>query len=118
VAPPGGIPQGDGPIGAKITLSAKTMGPWPEFYRMFGTNTLSIFPAPATSTYAVSLEVQSEGQVTTLTGLSDTLVVPEDGKDMLVAGVNAIAFDYLQNQERTAFWMQTYEKHKAGVPVL
>lgn len=117
IAPPGGTPS-DGPLGTKVTVSAKTMGPWPEYYRFLGTNTLSIFPAPSTSTWACTLEVQTEGQVADLTSLSDNLTIPTDGKDMVVAGVNSIAFDYLQNQERTAFWLQAYEKMKAGVPVL
>jgi hypothetical protein len=117
VSPPGGMPP-DGPLGSKLSLSSKTIGPWPEYYRFFGTQTLSIFPAPTTATWAGTLEVQYEKQVASLANLTDVLVVPEDGKDLLVAGVNSLAFTYLKQIEDATIWGQQYERMKKGEVIL
>lgn len=111
IAPPGAVPPEQG---TKFATSGKTMGPWPEYYKFIGTTTLVLYPAPANTQWAGTIEVQYEFQATTLANLTDVLVIPEDGKDMVVAGVNYYALSYLKIMEEAALWLQIYEKAKRG----
>lgn len=100
----------------KPILSTVSMRPWPEYYRQVGATGLYIFPAPVSSNYAGTLEVHYDTQVATLANLTDVLVVPEDGKDLLVAGTNALAFQYLKLDADAMYWTQLYERMKLGEP--
>lgn len=100
----------------KAILSTVSMRPWPEYYKQVGATSLYIFPAPVSSNYAGTLEVHYDTQVTTLANLTDVLVVPEDGKDILVAGVNSLAFQYLKLDVDAMYWTQLYERMKLGEP--
>lgn len=111
VAPPGALPPEQAP---KFLTSAKTMGPWPEYYTMTNTSNLIIFPAPSTATWAGTLEIHYEQQVADLANLSDALTIPNDGKDIVVAGVNSLALFYLQKPEEAMVWQQSYERMKRG----
>lgn len=51
-----------------------------------------------------------------LTALSDVLLIPDDYKDVVTAGVNALANLYLrQSKDDAQFWSQIYEKGKQGM---
>lgn len=110
-----GAPAEEG-VRRKETLSSKTFSLWPEYFKLVGTQDLHVFPAPATTNYAgtAALEVFFEKQVITLTALTDTLVIPEDGKDMMVAGVNYLTAGYLKRVEDAGLWLAIYEKLKRG----
>lgn len=105
---PAGIP--------KPMLSASTMDQWPEFYKRLSptTNQIVLFPAPQKSAFDGTYEIYYEGQVVTLANLTDTLVVPDDGLDLMVAGVNSLAAAYLKNPEDFATWKANYEAMKGG----
>lgn len=111
IAPPGGLPPEPQ---MKFITSAKTMGPWPEYYKLTNASNLVVFPAPSTSTWAGTLEIHYEQQVADLANLTDVLVIPSDGKDMVVAGVNWMALSYLKILDEASVWQQTYERLKRG----
>jgi len=96
---------------------ARTMGKFPEYYDLLGTVTFRIFPAPTVAAFASTLEIYYEKHVVTLTTLAGTLVVPEDGKDMVVAGVNFMAASYLKREDEAKQWFGIYEKLKKGESV-
>jgi len=98
----------------KPLLTASTMEQWPEYYKRVGASTVVLFPAPQKSVFDGTYEIYYEGQVTTLAALTDTLLVPDDGRDLVVAGVNSLAAAYLKNPEDTATWTQMYNAMKLG----
>jgi hypothetical protein len=59
-------------------------------------------------------EIHYEAQVADLTALTDVLVVPNDGKDMIVAGVNSYVAQFLHLDTEAQFWTQQYEMLKKG----
>lgn len=80
--------------------------PWPEFYTAPGTSSVYVFPAPISTTSGA--DVLYEKDTTNLTATSSTLDVPDDGKNVVVAGVNMTAFAYLKRMEDAAFWQKEY----------
>jgi len=107
-------PEGQVSNIGKFGLDVRTMANWPEYYLFVGQQTLIILPSPSGSSYAGSMLVVYEKQVSTVASTGTTLTIPEDGLDMLVAGVNSLAFTYLDAPERAAFWQQTYQMLKKG----
>jgi hypothetical protein len=101
----------------KALLSASTMNQWPEFYQRLnsaGSDNLFLFPAPQKSAFDGTYEVYYEGQVATLVNPTDTLIVPDDGLDLVVAGVNSLAAAYLKNPEDYQVYKAQYEAMKGG----
>lgn len=80
--------------------------PWPEYYSAPGSSGVYIFPAPISSTSGA--DVLYEKNTTNLTATSSTLDVPDDGKNVVVAGVNMVAFAYLKRMDDAAFWQKEY----------
>jgi hypothetical protein len=99
----------------KALLTAATMDQWPEYYLREGATNLTLFPAPQKAAFAGTYEVHYEKQAANLTALSDTLLVPDDGKDLIVAGVNMYAALYLKNTGDATGWQQQYEMMKKGI---
>lgn len=95
-------------------LTAATMLQWPTYYLREGANKIHLFPAPQKSAFGGTYEVYYETYVTNLTATTDTLLVPDDGKDLVVAGVNMLASQYLKNSEDLQGWAQQYEMMKHG----
>ena len=83
----------------------------PEYYRHVGLNQLVLFPAPLTN---LVIEITYEQRVPDVSTLSTPLTVDSDAKDMLVAGVNYYAFDYLKYPEEAQLWKGIYEQLKLG----
>ncbi|CAN5950539.1 unnamed protein product [Sphagnum jensenii] len=98
-------------------LSATTMEQWPEYYqRVFGAGAgnIVLYPAPQKTVFDGTYEVTYEGNVATLTTLTSALIIPDDGLDLVVAGVNGLAAAYLKNPEDSAFWKAQYQEMKQG----
>lgn len=95
-------------------LSAETMVQWPTYYLREGVNTLVLFPAPQKAAFGGNYEVYFETYAPDLAATTDTLLIPNDGKDMVVAGVNMLASQYLKNTEDAQAWTQQYEMMKKG----
>lgn len=83
----------------------------PEYYGMRGSNTLILLPVPQ---QVVNVEVGYEMLVSSLTATTDPLTVPDDGKGMLVAGVNYLAAVFVGRSQEANFWAALYEKLKRG----
>lgn len=83
----------------------------PGYFRHIGAQQLNLYPTPQS---ALQLNVSYEQQVVTLVNPSDTLSVPEDGRDMVVAGVNYLANIYLKRAEEAQMWAQIYSALKKG----
>src|SRR5882757_7466771 len=77
-------------------LSAETMVQWPCYYTRDGANSLYLFPAPQKTAFQGAMEVHFEFGAPDLVNLSDSLIIPNDGKDMIVAGVNSLTASYLK----------------------
>jgi hypothetical protein len=86
----------------------------PEFY-FKASQTFSVLPVPTSNCV---VDVYYEQQAATVSALGTSLVIPEDGKDMLVAGVNYLASQYLKKEQEAQMWFSLYEKLKKGEVVL
>jgi hypothetical protein len=95
-------------------LSASTMLQWPAYFLREGTNTIHLFPAPQKAAFGGTYEVYYETYAPSVAASTDTLLVPDDGKDLVVAGVNMLASQYLKNPEDTQYWTNQYELMKTG----
>jgi hypothetical protein len=96
-------------------LTAETMTQWPLYYRRVGNTSLYIFPAPQKSAFNGTYEIHYEGYVPDVANTTDTLTVPNDGRDLMVAGVNSYAMQYLKLYDEAASWKANYEAMKNGI---
>jgi hypothetical protein len=103
----------------------KTQGLWPEFYRIYAvtntgvtpptvTTTMLLFPAPAVVAWAGTTEVYYEKIVATVSSSTTKLLLPDDAKDVVVAGVNWLTAQYLRRDNESKHWLEVYEKLKRG----
>lgn len=83
----------------------------PGYFRHLGAQVLNLYPTPQA---IIQLNVSYEQQVVTLVNPTDILGIPEDGRDMVVAGVNYLANMYLKRPEEAQVWMQFYTMLKHG----
>jgi hypothetical protein len=83
----------------------------PEYFRHIGAQVVSLFPIPQQQ---LSIGVSYEQQVVTLVNTTDILVIPEDARDMVVAGVNWLANAFLKRNEEASAWLQIYQSLKTG----
>lgn len=100
----------------KEMVTATTMEQWPEYYKREGATGLILFPAPQKTAFNGTYEVHYEMQVTDLANTTDTLLIPSDGKDMVVAGVNSYVAQFLRLDTEAQYWGQQYEMLKRGTP--
>ena len=77
----------------------------PGYFRHIGAQQLNLYPSPQ---QVLGINVSYEQQVVTLVNPTDVLVVPEDGRDMIVAGVNYLAMMYLKRLDEAQIWAQIY----------
>jgi hypothetical protein len=98
----------------KAMLAASTMEQWPEYYKREGAAGLILFPAPQKSAFNGTYEVHYEVQVADIAATTDTLLIPNDGKDMVVAGVNSYVASFLHLDTDMQFWAQQYQALKTG----
>ena len=87
----------------------------PGYFRHIGAQTLNLYPTPQ---QALQINVSYELQVVTLVNPTDVLVIPEDGRDMVVAGVNYLANAFLKRSEESAMWAQIYNSLMKGETLL
>lgn len=83
----------------------------PEAFRHIGAQTISLFPIP---NQVLNIGVSFEMQVLTIINPTDVLSIPEDGRDMVVAGVNWLANAFLKRNDEAAAWLQIYQALKLG----
>lgn len=93
---------------------AYQFGGIPEYFRFLAPQTIIIRPAPASAAYVSTLSVTYEKLVPTLTDLTTNLIVPDDGKDVICAGVNWMAMAYIGRSQEAMSWFQLYQQLKAG----
>lgn len=84
----------------------------PEFFRHIGAQVVSLFPIPQ---QVLNIGVSFEQQVVTLVNPADVLVIPEDGRNMVVSGVNFLANAFLKRTEEAQAWLQLYKELKTGI---
>jgi hypothetical protein len=85
-----------------------------EYYRFIAPATLLVRPAPSTTAFVSTLNIVYEQLISTLSSLSAPLIVPDDGKDIVVAGVNWMAMAYIGKSQEAASWFQLYQQLKQG----
>lgn len=107
--------QNSGPdtkYGQGFTRALSLQSGQPEYFRHLGPQTVSLFPIP---NQVVSVGVSFEQQVVTLVNSTDALIIPEDGRNMIVTGVNWLANTFLKRTEEAQAWLQVYTQLKTGV---
>lgn len=97
-----------------LPYQAYKFGGTPEYFRFIAPNTLIVRPAPASTGYLSTLSVTYEQLVSTLSNLTALLIVPDDGKDVIVAGVNWMAMAYIGRQQEAMSWFQLFQQLKSG----
>ena len=117
IADPRNLEKGARPPMADFVSSAGA----PRFYRMetvvtAGTpaHTLWIFPTPLSADSAGVVDVFYTRLITTVSGAATNLEVGDDGRGAMMAGVLALAYDYLHRSSKSAAWKQQYEALKLG----
>lgn len=110
--------QGVAPI-PKPMLSAATSEQWPEYYQRLATTgnqiQIALFPAPQKSAFNGTYEVYYEMVAPAVANLTDALLIPDDGLDLMAAGVNMYAASFLKLTDEVQYWAQQYEALKRGV---
>jgi hypothetical protein len=106
--------QGRPAMQAPLPHQAYKFGGTPEYYRFIAPVTLVIRPAPPDFPWLSTLNVTYEELVSDLVNLTDPLIIPNDGKDVVVAGVNWMAMAYIGRQQEAMSWFQLYQQLKAG----
>lgn len=96
-------------------LSAETMTQWPVYYRRTNNNTITLYPAPQKNVFGGTYEVTYETYTPDLAATTDTLLIPSDGKDLIVAGVSMLATNYLKLTDENARWAAEYDRMKNGI---
>ena len=84
----------------------------PEYFRHLGAQLISLYPIPKQQ---VTIGVSYEQQVVTLVNPTDVLIIPEDGRHMVVCGVNWLANVFLKRTEEGTAWLQMYNELKTGI---
>lgn len=95
-------------------LSAETMVQWPCYYTRDGQTGIWLFPAPQKTAFQGQIEVHFEANAIDLVNLTDVLTIPNDGKDLIVAGVNSLTASYLKQADESQRWAALYEQMKQG----
>jgi hypothetical protein len=93
---------------------AYKFGGTPEYYRFIAPTTLLIRPAPETTAYIATLSIVYEQTVSTLSSLTASLLIPDDGLDVVCAGVNWMAMAYIGRPQEAMSWFQLYQQLKQG----
>jgi len=110
--------QGASPLiyGMPATSPISLQAGQPAYFRHIGAQQLNLYPTPGTSAGGgvFQINVSFEQQVVTLVNGTDNLVIPEDARDMIVAGVNYLANVYLKRSEEAQVWAQIYSALKKG----
>lgn len=106
--------QGHPAMQSPLPHQSYKFGGTPEFFRFLAPTTLVVRPAPPSSAWLSTLSVTYEKLVPTVTNLTDTLLVPDDGKDVVCAGVNWMAMAYIGRQQEAMSWFQLYQQLKGG----
>lgn len=97
-----------------LPYQAYKFGGTPEYFRFIGPTTLLVRPAPQSSAYVSTLNIVYEQLVASLTSATSPLFVPDDGKDVMCAGVNWMALAYIGRPQEAASWFQLYQQLKSG----
>lgn len=78
------------------------------------TQGLHLWPDPLTTEYAGTIRFWYIKLAPTLDASADILLVDDDGKDIMCAGVNALAFQYYGYANDAAYWTTIYNNMKRG----
>jgi len=110
--------QGASPLiyGMPATSPISLQAGQPAYFRHIGAQQLNLYPTPGTSAGGgiFQINVSYEQQVVTLVNPTDALTMPEDSRDMVVAGVDYLANVYLKRTEEAQVWAQVYTSLKKG----
>ena len=102
----------DTKYGQGFTRALSLQSGQPEFFRHIGAQVVSLFPIPQ---QVLNIGVSYEQQVATLVNPTDTLIIPEDARNMVVSGVNFLANAFLKRTEEAQAWLQLYQQLKTGI---
>ena len=113
-------PEKSGPPADKWMQSLKTNVPYPQFYLPEVAaaggyiGKLHLLPDPSTVDYAGTIRYFYTKVVESVTASGDTLVMPDDGLDVMVAGVAMHASNFLPRPTEADRWAALYGVLKRG----
>jgi hypothetical protein len=108
---PGQVGSSMGQYGQPLVQPISLQSSQPGYFRHIGQQQINLYPDPQ---QVLTLGVSYEQQVVTLVNPTDVLLVPEDGRDMVVAGVNYLANIYLKRMDEAQIWAQIFSALKKG----
>lgn len=117
-----GIPtEKNGPPRFKQDQTQQTNAPYPQYYIIencineedgSGVQGITLFPDPRDASYAGTIRVYYQKVVPVLDSETDILLIPDDGKDVMVAGVAMHLSTFLKRPTDTTWWRDQYERMK------
>lgn len=109
---PGQSGAPDTKYGPGFTRALSLQSGQPEYFRHIGAQVVSLFPIPQ---QVLNIGVSFEQQVQTLSLPTDVLIIPEDGRNIVVCGVNFLANAFIKRTEEAQAWLQLYKELKTGM---
>lgn len=117
-----GIPaEKNGPPRMKPDQTQQTVAPYPQYYIVENcvaeadgsvVQGITLFSDPHEVNYAGTVRVYYQKVVPTLDAANDILLIPDDGRDVMVAGVAMHLSTFLKRPQDTAWWATQYERMK------
>lgn len=117
-----GIPaEKNGPPRTKPDQTQQTIAPYPQYYIVENcveqadgsvVQGITLFSDPHDASYAGTIRVYYQKIVPVLDSETDILLIPDDGKDVMVAGVAMHLSTFLKRPADAAWWLSQYERMK------
>lgn len=116
-------PERGGPPRTKWDQTQQTSATYPQYYIFEAcilaedgsiTQGIHLLPDPYDSAHAGTIRYFYTKMIHTLDAAADILLVPEDGKDIMVAGVSMLAWEYIGYRPKSEAWRVLYESMKKG----
>ena len=116
-------PERSGPPRTKFDQTQQTSSLSPQYYIFEScilaadgsiTQGLHLLPDPADTAHSGTIRYFYTRMVDDVAAATDVLIVPDDGFDLMVAGVAMHIWEFRQEHELAAMWQIVYEKMKRG----
>lgn len=116
-------PERTGPPRPKFDQTQQTSSPFPQYYIFEScilaadgsiTQGLHLLPDPVDTAHSGTIRYWYSKMVDDVTAMGDTLLVPNDGRDILVAGVCMKISEYLKRATDFDHYRSIYEGMKKG----
>jgi len=117
-------PERSGPPRTKFDQTQQTSANYPQYYIFEAciqasdgsiTQGLHLLPDPVNSDYAGTIRYFFTRMIDDVSAATDILVVPDDGFDIMVAGVAMHIWEFQHDHQLAALWKTVYDGMKKGL---